>query len=82
MKIILLEKGSSIENKIQLMLNSKINGTTPLYPKDQNFLAISFEDKVHLIKNLQPEGGWKIQINTIISDDPYFEKIETIKFFQ
>ena len=75
------KEGASTTEKMMMMMKAREDSKSPEYPPDKSFDKISYEDRVEVIKNLVPTGVYRITITNSIGDNPFFERVESLTFF-
>ena len=74
-------EGASTTRKMQIMLEARQTFKNAEYPPDKRFDQISYDIRLKVIESLQPSGHYRITITNNIGDNPYFEKVEKLTFF-
>lgn len=74
-------EGASTSKKVEIMREARRLGQTTEYPPDQDFSELPHETKAGIIKSLDPKGFWRISITNDIGDNPRFEKVVRIHFY-
>ena len=74
-------EGASTTLKMQIMMKARESFASPQYPEDKAFDKISYNDRIQVIKNLEPTGNYRITITNKIGNNPHFEEVESLTFF-
>lgn len=75
------KEGASTTEKMRLMMQAREEFKSPEYPPEKSFDKISYQEKVEVIKSLEPEGKYRITITNNIGLNPFFETVENLTFF-
>ena len=76
----IIVEGASSTRKMQIMMEARQNGTHPSYPHDKLFEHLSYDERVQIIKDLEPDGFYRITTPVDINSNPYFE-VKRLIFF-
>jgi len=75
-----LEEASTTQ-KVQIMMDARKKFESPNYPPDKRFDELDYDRRIQVIKNLEPNGPYRITISNNIGSNPYFESVEELTFF-
>ncbi|WP_194848328.1 hypothetical protein [Candidatus Neptunochlamydia vexilliferae] len=80
-KDIVVETASNTE-KLKMLCEARAIKQEPNYPTYKTFAELSYEEKEKIIKNLEPEGPWRISLKINIDNPIGFERPVHIEFFR
>lgn len=71
---------ASTSEKLRIMMEARKSNSIPTYPQDKTLSQLTPEDKLKILKNLDPYGNWRISIQNGIGNDLRFEAVVHLNF--
>lgn len=72
---------ASTSQKIEIMMQARANSIKPDYPSDKNLEALLYEERLAVIRQLNPRGKYRVTMSNDIRSNPRFEMVTRLTFF-